>query len=348
MLALVKMAPGPGNVQLVELPKPAPGPGQILAEVVYAGICTSDLHLESSDIQLNVRTPVVMGHEFSGRIVEIGPEVEGFQLGQPVVSETAFSTCGHCLACLTGNENVCGHKELLGYVHPGVFTEYVVLWAQRVHRVPEGVSLRTAVLTEPLACAVRGLYEQVHITPGDVVVVAGVGTMGLLCAQLAKVAGATVVVTGLPDDQQRLAIALKLGADSVVDVVHQDLQDLVLDMTGGEGADVYVECSGAPAAVRMGLELTRRRGQYLQVGLPAAPIELDFGKIAYRELEVRGTLGQKRTAWQRALKLLAAQHVITGPLVTHTFPLTEWRVAFDRMRAREGVKVVLVPGRAEA
>jgi L-iditol 2-dehydrogenase len=127
--------------------------------------------------------------------------------------------------------------------------------------------------------------------------------------------------------------------------VHQDLRRLVLDMTGGEGADVYIECSGAPAAVRMGLEVTRRRGQYLQMGLPGAPFELDFAKIAYRELEVRGTLGQKRTAWQRALRLLAAQQVVTECLVTHTFSLTQWRVAFDKMRAREGVKVVLVPVR---
>jgi L-iditol 2-dehydrogenase len=259
-----------GPAALAEVPQPAPGPGQILAEVVYAGICSSDLHLESADIQLNVRTPVIMGHEFAGRVVEVGPEVEGLSPGQPVVSETAFYTCGHCLACLTGNENVCGQKELLGYVHPGVFTEYVVLWAQRVHLVPEAVSLRAAVLAEPLACAVRGLYEQIHITPGDVVVVAGAGTMGLLSAQLAKAAGATVVVTGLPDDQQRLAMALELGADVAVDVVHQDVQHLVLDMTSGEGADVYVECSGAPAAVRMGLELTRRRGQYLQMELPGS------------------------------------------------------------------------------
>lgn len=346
MLAVMKTAPGQGNVELVEVPKPAPGPGQILAQVVYAGICTSDLHLESADIQLNVRTPVIMGHEFSGIVAELGPGVEGFEPGEPVVSETAFSTCGHCLACLTGNENVCADKQLLGYVHAGVFTEYVVLWAQRVHRVPQGVSLRAAVMAEPLACAVRGLYEQIHITAGDVLVVAGCGTMGLLSLQLAKAAGATVVVTGLSEDEGRLAMARELGADLTVDVVHQDLQRLVLGMTAGEGADVYVESSGAPAAVRMGLELTRRRGQYLQMGLPSAPFEVDFSKIAYRELEVRGTLGQKRTAWQRALQLLASGTVVTEPLVTHTFPLTEWRAAFDAMRARRGIKVALVPGRA--
>lgn len=344
MLALMKVAPGPGHIELVEVPKPTPEPRQILAEVVYAGICSSDLHLESADIQLNVRTPVIMGHEFSGTVAEVGPGVEGLEVGQPVVSETAFYTCGHCLACLTGNENVCAHKELLGYVHPGVFTEYVVLWAQRVHPVPEGVSLRAAVMAEPLAGAVRGLYEQVHITPGDVVVVAGAGTMGQLSAQLAKAAGATVVVTGLPEDQHRLAIALDLGADVAVDVVHQDLQRLVLDMTRDEGADVYVECSGAPAAVRTGLELTRRRGQYLQMGLPSAPFELDFAKIAYRELEVRGTLGQKRTAWQRAPNVPASRQVVTESLVTDTFPLTEWRAAFHTMHAKEGVKVALVPG----
>ncbi len=167
--------------------------------------------------------------------------------------------------------------------------------------------------------------------------------MGLLSAQLAKAAGAMVVVTGLPEDQQRLSLALGLGVDVTVDVVHEDLTHLVLDITDGEGADVYVDCSGAPAAVRTGLELTRRRGQYLQMGLPSAPFELDFSKIAYRELEVRGTLGQKRTAWKRALKLLASQQVVTESLVTHVFPLIKWRAAFDTMRAKGGVKVALVP-----
>lgn len=343
MLALVKTAAGPGNMELMDVPRPKPGPGQVMVEIAYAGICGSDLHIQDGDIQLNLRLPVVMGHEFSGTVAEVGEGVQGFEVGQAVVSETAFHTCGDCLACHTGNDNVCAEKHLIGYVYPGVFTDYVVLPAKRMHTLPANVSLLSAVMCEPLASAVRGVYEQIRITPGDVVVVAGPGGMGLLSLQLAKAAGATVVVTGAQPDEERLKTALSLGADRVVNVAREDLKALLWEMTRGEGADVYIEASGAPASARMGLEVTRRRGQYLQLGLPGAPFEVDMAKIAYREIQVMGTLGQKWTAWERGLKLLATGQVVTEPLITDIFPLTEWEKAFARFRAKEGIKIALTP-----
>ena len=343
MLALMKTAQGPGNVELVDVPRPRPGPGQLLARVAYAGICGSDLHIQDGHIQLNLRPPVVMGHEFSGTVAELGEGVEGFQVGEPVVSETAFYTCGRCLACKTGNENVCAHKELIGYVHPGVFAEYVVLPARRVHAVPANVSMLSAVVCEPLASAVRGVCEETRITPGDVVVVAGPGAMGLLSVQLAKAAGATVVAAGVVGDGERLKMAMQLGADRAVNVLNEDLKSLLWNMTGGEGADVYLECSGSPSAARTGLEVIRRRGQFLQLGLAGEPFEIDFAKIAYREIQVRGTLGQRWTCWERALRLLSSGKVVTEPLVTGIFSLTEWETAFARFRSKQGIKIALTP-----
>jgi L-iditol 2-dehydrogenase len=343
MLALMKKAPGPGNIELVEVPKPSPGPNQIMAKVHYAGICGSDLHIEDGDIQLNLRPPVIMGHEFSGTVAALGEGVEGYQVGQRIVSETAFSTCGKCIACKTGNDNVCERKDLIGFVYPGVFTEYVVLPAHRVHPMPDSVSMLAAVMSEPLSSTVRGVCEQIHITPGDLVVVAGPGGMGLLSLQVAKAGGATVVVTGVAQDKERFEMARKLGADYIVDVTKDDLKALLWSLTNGEGADVYIEASGAPAAARTGLEVTRRRGQFLQLGLAGAPFEIDFAKIAYREIAVSGTVGQKWTAWERALKLLASGEVVTEPLVTDIFPLTEWRQAFDKFRAKKGIKIAMTP-----
>jgi L-iditol 2-dehydrogenase len=343
MLALMKTAPGPGNIALVEVPKPTAGPGQVLIEVVYGGICGSDLHVQDGSIQLNMRIPLVMGHEFSGILAEIGAGVEGLKVGQAVVSETAFYTCGRCIACNTGNDNVCAHKQGIGFYHPGCFTNYVVLPAKRLHPLPDGIPLRAAVMCEPLACCVRGVYEQIHITAGDVVVVAGPGAMGLLSMQLAKASGATVIVTGTAADNERFKVAIQLGADRVVDVTKEDLKDLLADMTKGEGADVYIEASGAPAAARTGLEITRRRGQFLQLGLAAEPFSIDFAKIAYKEIEVKGTVGQKWTAWERGLKLLAAGQVVTDPLVSDVFPLTQWETAFSKFRSKQGFKIALTP-----
>ena len=168
----------------------------------------------------------------------------------------------------------------------------------------------------------------------------------MISTQLAKAAGARVVVTGMPDDDHRLELASEFGAVKVVDILNDNLKATVLDMTDGEGADIFIEASGSPAAVRTGLEVTRRRGQYLQLGLAGGPFELDFSKIAYKEIAVFGSLGQKWTAWERALKLLESGQVVTEPLITDILPLTEWKTAFAKFRSRDGIKIVMTPGKS--
>ena len=343
MQALVKYASGPGNVDLRTVPEPEPRRRQVMVEVTHAGICGSDLHIRKWDIQLLLRPPVIMGHEFSGHVAALGEGVTGLEVGQSVVSETAFKTCGHCTACKSGHENVCAGKQLIGYVHDGCFAQYVVVPADRVHPLPEGVDLLSAAATEPLACVVHATLELTRITPGDLVVVAGPGTVGLLSLQTAKSAGARVIVTGAGGDEKRLRLAQELGADLVVDVTQDDLNQIVRDESNGEGADIYFECSGAPAATRSGLQVVRRRGQYTQIGLASAPFEIDFATIAYKELKVTGSLGQKWTAWERALALLAEGKVVTRPLISHVLPLSEWERGFELFESKEGMKVVLTP-----
>lgn len=343
MQALVKRASGPGNVALSTVPEPRPGPGQVMVEVQYAGICGSDPHIRDWDIQLLLRPPVIMGHEFAGNIATIGEDVGGLEIGQAVVSETAFKTCERCKACKSGHDNVCAHKELIGFVHNGCFARYVIVPAHRIHPLPEGVDLLSAVVTEPLACVVHATLELTRITAGDLVVVAGPGTIGLLSLQTSKSAGARVIVAGARGDEKRLELALELGADLVVDVTQEDLPQIVLGQSNGEGADIYFECSGTPAAARTGLQVVRRRGQYTQIGLAAAPFELDFATIAYKEIKVTGSLGQKWTAWERALTLLAEGKVATRPLISHVLPLSEWERGFELFESQEGIKIVLTP-----
>jgi L-iditol 2-dehydrogenase len=343
MLALMKTAPGPGHLALFDVAEPFPSPGQVMIEVGAAGICASDLHIRDWDIQLNLRPPMIMGHEFAGFIAAVGVGVEGFSVGDSVTSETAFSVCGQCIPCRMGDYNACARKELIGYVHNGCFTRYVVVPAERVHRLPAGVDVRSAALCEPLAVVVRGALELTDIHPGDLVVVAGPGPIGLLAVQVARAAGARVVASGASGDQDRLAMALKLGAERAVNVLTDDLATAVHDMGYEDGADVYLECSGAPASVRAGLNITRRRGQYTQIGLPSKPFELDFALIAYKELIVHGELGQKWSAWRRALRLLESGQVVTKPLISDVFPLSEWERAFQRFESRQGLKVLLTP-----
>jgi L-iditol 2-dehydrogenase len=343
MKAVVKYAPGPGNVELRDVPEPFPGPDEVKIEVKAAGICGSDLHIYDGDIKLLMRTPVVIGHEFSGVIAEIGASVLEFKPGERVSSETSAQVCGSCIPCRTGNYNVCAQKRLIGYWFNGAFTKYCVVPSRLVHRLPDNVSFLGGALCEPLMCCVNGVLEKTAISPGDLVVVAGPGTIGLLSMQLVKAEGGFVVLCGTSADKSRLELGKKLGADATVNVEERNPWELVSEITDGEGCDVFLECAGSPSAVRMGLNLVRRGGYYTQLGLAGRPFELDFDLIAYKELAVKGMLGQRWTAWRRGMKLLERGLVKTEELVSDVLPLSKWQEGFERMRRREGLKTILNP-----
>ncbi len=345
MLGLLKEAPGPGHVRLAEVPEPHPAAGQVRIAVQAAGICGSDLHILHDDIKLLVRPPAVMGHEFSGYIDELGERVTGWQVGDRVTSETAVRTCGVCLSCRTGNTNRCSQKEIIGYIHDGAFAPYIVVYADRLHRLPPEVDYISGAMTEPLACCVRLLCDMAVIRPNDLVVVAGPGAIGLLCAQVAKAAGARVCLVGTSVDADRLRVASDLGLTWTLLADRDDVSAAVLDASDGEGCDVFVEASGAPPAAQMGLELARRNGQFAQIGLAGAPFPLDLSLLAYKELRMVGSLGQTPPGWTRALGLMASGQVKVRPLATHVLPLSQWEEGFRLFESKEGIKVILTPGR---
>ncbi|MFN2292540.1 MAG: zinc-binding dehydrogenase [Anaerolineae bacterium] len=343
MKALVKYAPGKGHVEIREVPEPAAGPGQVKVEVEAAGVCGSDLHIYHDQIAITIEPPVVMGHEFAGVVTEVGHGIERLRPGDRVTCETTAWSCGHCLQCRLGHYNMCAERKVVGYGVDGCFARACVVNERQVHLLPDNVTFQAGALTEPLACAVHAVLELTSISAGDRVMITGPGPVGLLCLQLVKAAGGFALMCGTSQDAERLALAKRLGADVTVDVDDQDALDVVLDLTGGQGADVVLECAGAPPAARLGLKATRRGGQYTQVGLFPAPFELKFDMIAYKELRVTGSLGQRWTSWRRALSLMAHGQVDTGALVSHVLPLTEWREAFRLAEEGEGLKVVLEP-----
>jgi L-iditol 2-dehydrogenase len=343
MQAVVKFASGPGNVGLRDVAEPRPGPGQVKVEVKAAGVCGSDLHIYHDEIGIAIEPPVIMGHEFSGVISELGDGVEDLCAGERVTCETTAWSCGRCLQCRSGHTNMCRDRKVVGYAVDGCFARYCIVNAAQVHRLPENVDFLAGALTEPLACCVHAVLELACVSAGDVVVITGPGPIGLLCLQLAKAAGGYVVVCGTAQDGERLALANGLGADETLRVESQDVYGFVSSLTNGQGADLFLECAGAPAAARLGLEITRRGGQYVQVGLFPGPFELSFDLIAYKELRVTGSLGQRWSAWQRALTLLEQGHVDTRSLISHRLPLAAWREAFQLVEERRGLKIVLEP-----
>jgi len=284
-----------------------------------------------------------MGHEFSGIIAEVGSSVTKWKPGDRVTSETSIHTCGECLPCKTGNYNVCAEKRLIGYWFDGAFAKYCVAPSKLIHKLPDNVSFLAGALCEPLACCVNGVVEKTRIDSGDVVVIAGPGPIGLLSTQIAKSQGAYVILCGLPHDEKRLKLGKTLGADMIINVEEEDPWRIVSEITGGSGADVFIECSGSPNAARMGLQMVRRMGQYTQIGLFGRTFSIDFDLVAYKELKVRGSLGQRWTSWNIAVKMLSRGLVKAEPLISDVLPLHEWKIGFEKFRRKEAVKVILKP-----
>ncbi|MEX2536257.1 MAG: zinc-binding dehydrogenase [Trueperaceae bacterium] len=338
----MKVAAGVGNVELREIPQPQPGPGQALIEIAAAGICGTDLHIFHDEFK--TKPPVVLGHEVAGRVAALGTDVLGVEVGWRVTSETYFSTCDQCRYCRAGHTNLCPQRRSIGSAVNGGFTRYLVVPARNLHRLPDSLSDRAGALTEPLACVTHALLGTPVIRPGDVVAIAGPGAIGLLASQVARAAGATVVVLGTPGDSKRLALARRLGADYALVVGEDDPQQLMAEITPeGHGADVVIECSGAGAAAAQLLTMARRRGRYLQVGLFGKPVAWDFDQVCYRELTVTGSNASTPDSWLRALELMGSGKVDAEAVISGTYPLAEWGQAFDDFEAKRGTKLLLVP-----
>ena len=343
MKALVKYAPGPGNLEIRSVPEPEPGSGQVKIKIVEAGVCGSDLHIYHSDIAIPVNPPVVIGHEFSGIVEAVGEGVTACAVGDRVVSETAYHYCGVCDFCREGWYNLCVERRTLGYWYNGVFTKYTVVPEGRIHKIPDNVSFTAAAMTEPLACVVHAVSDLNRIHAGDVVLVSGPGSIGMMAAQVAKAYGATVVLSGTDADIQRMETAKTLGVDYTVNVQREDLSHLLMDLTNGYGPDAVLECSGAAPAINTALRLIKKRGYFTLIGLPGKKIEFDIEAINYKEMHLSGSLGSRNASWREAIRLLKAGRLNLEPLVTHKLPITEWEKAFELFENKKGGKIFLLP-----
>ena len=342
MQAVVKTEPGPGHVALKDVPEPRAGAGQVKIAVGAAGICGTDLHIVKGEFPS--WPPVILGHEFAGTVAAVGAGVEGLAVGDPVVAQTPAVWCGRCRYCLAGHFLMCATKRSIGYGVDGAFASHVVVPAGTVHRLPPEMNLEDAALCEPAACAVRAVCERGQVAAGDSALVTGAGPIGLLVMQAARAQGARVCITGTGADARRLQTARDLGADLVVDVDRENLQEALRGFADTEGVDWAFECSGAPPALATCLHALRPQGGLVQVGLFGRRFEMDYERIAMKEFTVLGSYGAVHSSWRRALALIADGRIRPRPLITAVLPLAEWEDAFHRSEAKDGVKFLLRPG----
>ena len=343
MKALVKVSKGAGNWHVIDKPEPVVGERQVKIRVEYIGICGSDLHTFEGHYNADAEG-LTIGHEFAGVGAEVGAGVTNIKVGDRVTSETTFKICGHCRYCRRGEYNLCSSRKGLGTQQDGAMAQYVLARAKSVHILPENVTTRQASITEAAACAYHSV-NKAKFEKGAVVLVLGPGPIGLLVAQVVMAYGGRVVMTGLTQDMGRLTIAKeKFGVEHIADVQKDDVKALVESLTEGYGADVCYDCTGAVPSMHLGMDLLKKGGQYVQVGLFAKDeVTVNFSKIIQKELTVVGSRSQNTHDWEPTLKLMSERKIDADKMITHEVGIDEWDRAYHLLKNGEATKIVMHP-----
>jgi threonine dehydrogenase-like Zn-dependent dehydrogenase len=341
MQALVWEAPS--RMVMHEEEKPVPAEGEVLIQVAYAGICGSELSGYLGHSTLRV-PPLVMGHEFSGKIVELGPGIDrdaaGLRIGQPV-TVNPLNHCGQCEYCRRGDSHLCAGRRLLGAHRPGAYAEYVTAPAQTITPLPMGMSLRTGALTEPVACAVR-IGEMAGNVSGQDCLIIGAGPIGLLAMQVLFFNGAKrVFIADL--SAERLAMADDLGG-IVIDSKSMDVVEIVRERTDGRGVGVSIDAVGLAVTRAQCIAANRAAGTMILSGLHQEVSEMPAADIIRREIVVRGSFAYAPANFARAVELLDQGVVRLDPWIVEA-PLRDGGLWFDRLLDDPGdvSKVLLVP-----
>ncbi len=344
MKALVKTAKGVGNIELRDVPEPTMAPDQVMLEIKATGICGTDIHILHDAFPY--WPPVIMGHEFAGEIIAVGDQVEGWQVGDRVVGEPHTLACGKCYLCRTGNIQICPEKRSPGWGIDGAFTKYLPYPPHLLHRIPDTMTYEEAALVEPTANIVTDVLERAKVEPEDFVVVLGPGPIGLTAAMAARAEGArAVMLVGVEADEPlRLKTARELGIDHVVNLQQEDPVEKCLELTDGRGADLLVECSGAPPAIASTPQYIRKLGRICAVGLTGKrPVEFDWDAAQAKVCTIIFNMSTFYTSWDRAISMIASGKINAKAITTHILPLERWQEGFDAIENMEALKVVLIP-----
>jgi len=341
MRAVVKSKPAPG-VEFAEVPKPKIKPDEVLIEVKAAAICGSDLGIyDYTPAYSKMKLPVVMGHEFSGRVAEAGTQVQGYKVGDRVIAESV-KACGVCEFCQSGHQSLCDASTLFGIHTDGGMAEYIAVPYKLLHRLPDELSYEAGALIEPLSNAVHFVKDCTPVKLGDFVVVQGCGPIGLFSAQLFRLAGAEVIVTGVGVDTERFKIAEGLGLEAI-NIEKVDLAALVRERTGGRGADTVFVATGAPPAVAQATQIVKKRGRVTVIGIFGRPVEVPMTEVVRREVSIVGAYDAQPQNFGQSIKLASSGAVKVEALLTHRLPLEKANEAFEAAKSRVGCKVEFIP-----
>ncbi|NRB52595.1 MAG: alcohol dehydrogenase catalytic domain-containing protein [Saprospiraceae bacterium] len=340
MEAVVKYAKGHGNVGLRDMPEPIPQDNQVVLEVSCCGICGTDLHVYHDTFKNY--PPVILGHEFAGKVVELGKAVQGIAIDDTFsVLGAVAVTCGSCYYCQQGEFMFCANRRGMGHGVHGAFTRYAVARPDQLYAVPAGVSLEAAALVEPFAAAVHAVCDIARFKLGDIALVSGPGPIGLLVVKLLAAQGIQTLVVGTQEDALRLEKAKAYGAARVLALGEENFSEVIEEVTQGRGVDIAFEVAGAEGSVRNCMDALRPLGHYVQVGHFGQDLRVPWDHIAFRQLQISGSVGYTRATWSQTMNILEQGQVKIEDTITHRLPLQDWKKGFDLMEQKQAIKILL-------
>lgn len=338
MKALSKLKAEPG-IWMTDAPKPEVGHNDLLIKIRKTAICGTDVHIYKWDewASKTIPTPMVVGHEYVGEVVDMGQEVRGFAVGDRVSGE-GHITCGHCRNCRAGRVHLCRNTTGVGVNREGAFAEYLVIPAFNAFKIPDNISDELASIFDPFGNAVHTALSFDLV--GEDVLITGAGPIGIMAAAVAKHVGARhVVITDV--NEYRLELARKMGASRAVNVANEKLEDVMIDLGMTEGFDIGLEMSGVPSAFNSMLNNMNHGGKIAMLGIPPSDMAVDWNQVIFKGLVIKGIYGREMfETWYKMASLIQSG-LDLNPIITHQYSVDDFQAGFDMMISGLSGKVIL-------
>ncbi|MFC0120258.1 L-threonine 3-dehydrogenase [Pseudoalteromonas xiamenensis] len=338
MKALSKLKAEPG-IWMTDAPKPEVGHNDLLIKIRKTAICGTDVHIYKWDdwAQKTIPTPMVVGHEYVGEVVDMGQEVRGFKVGDRVSGE-GHITCGYCRNCRAGRVHLCRNTIGVGVNREGSFAEYLVIPAYNAFKIPDNISDDLASIFDPFGNAVHTALSFDLV--GEDVLITGAGPIGIMAAAVAKHVGARhVVITDV--NEYRLSLAKQMGATRAVNVAKENLKDVMKDLGMTEGFDIGLEMSGVPSAFNAMLNSMNHGGKIAMLGIPPSDMAIDWNQVIFKGLVIKGIYGREMfETWYKMASLIQSG-LNLDPIITHRFHIDDFQEGFDTMISGQSGKVIL-------
>ncbi|MEM3130049.1 MAG: galactitol-1-phosphate 5-dehydrogenase [Nitrososphaerota archaeon] len=333
---------GGKDIRIEDVPEPKISDNDVLIKVKAVGICGSELHAYEGTSERR-KPPLIMGHEFSGEVEEVGKNVKNLIKGDKVVVNPIIR-CLKCEQCLNGRSNICENMRLIGLHTPGAFAEYIAIPSENCYKIPDNLSFEEASMVEPLSVGLHAINLANMKINSDVAIIGGTGVIGLCTLQVVKIVGVgRIICTGTREN--KLKIAEKLGANILINVKEIDPIKKIMEITNRKGIDIAFEAVGIQETVQQAISMVKKGGSVVVIGMLAKKMELEMLDIVTKEKKIIGSYGYTPLDFKTALNLIAEEKVNVKPLITHVFSLNEISKGFEVLskNREEVIKVIIKP-----